>query len=56
MIMTQRNRNGLSKKWCYVQGVGGRHCNCCSNASKHSPKVRRALRRIEKREWQREVL
>ena len=47
MILSQRNRNATSRS----QGCGGRYCVCCDDSPKYNKKNRRAIRRIEKREW-----
>lgn len=55
MTLSQRNRNGHSKKWFLVQGPGGRYCQCCDLSKKHNKQKRRTMRRIEKQKWSKEL-
>lgn len=49
MMLSQRNRN----KTCVYQGIGGRTCVCCDDLK--NKKNRRAVRRVEKQRWAKEV-
>jgi hypothetical protein len=51
MLMKQKNRNATSRD----QGCGGRYCVCCDDSRKYNKKNRRAIRRIEKRNWKKEL-
>lgn len=51
MILSQRNR--AHTKW--EEGYGGRYCVCCGLGPNDKKKAKRAVRRIEKRLWKKEL-
>lgn len=50
MTMLMSHRSGTTKKWAYSQDPCGRKC-CDPAHGKWKKNVKRAMRRIEKREW-----
>lgn len=50
MLLSQRSR--AHTKW--EEGYGGRYCACCGIAPSDKKKAKRAMRRIERREWKKE--
>ncbi len=53
MLMSPR-RNGNTHKWAYNQEPCGRKC-CDPAHGKWKTNVKRAMRRVEKREWKKEL-
>lgn len=47
MLLSQKNRNATSRS----VGCGGSRCVCCADSPKWNKRNRRAIRRIEKRNW-----